>query len=412
MAIYKRGGVYWFKFQFDGKSIRESTSQSNDKLARTMESNRKTELARAKQEQEAACTRLQCAEVVRCHECEKLFNAEKAIKKGDNVFCGGSCAVEFDRKHSMPTLREFLERFREYAKTKHKAKPATVRYYSQGCDMLEKSTLADRRLDELSDQHAVQFAAEHFKLSPSGINRGLRTLRRALNLAFQWNKLNRPVRVHLAEGENQRTRVLTDDEIQKYLDACPQPWRDCATIILDEGFRPGEVFTLRWPHVLFNEDGTGLIQIVDGKSKAARRMLPMTPRVYALLQARFNSAGKPEDDWVFPNQSACGHFNQNVSKDQHKIGLTDSGVESFPPYVLRHTALTKLGETAGGDVFVLAKIAGHSTIAITQRYIHPQADAIQRIFAAARVGTKMGTVRNEPKKRALGTGRQKALKPA
>ncbi|HJX94916.1 MAG TPA: hypothetical protein VJ324_04820, partial [Candidatus Acidoferrum sp.] len=47
----------------------------------------------------------------------------------------------------------------------------------------------------------------------------------------------------------------------------------------------------------------------------------------------------------------------------------------------------------GGDVFVLARIAGHSSITVTQRYIHPQADAINRVFAAAahsHVGTKLG----------------------
>ena len=42
-----------------------------------------------------------------------------------------------------------------------------------------------------------------------------------------------------------------------------------------------------------------------------------------------------------------------------------------------HTALTRLGEAAGGDVFVLARIAGHGTITVTRRYIHPQAAAIK-----------------------------------
>jgi hypothetical protein len=46
-------------------------------------------------------------------------------------------------------------------------------------------------------------------------------------------------------------------------------------------------------------------------------------------------------------------------------------------------------------VFVLARIAGHSSITITQRYVHPQADAIGRVFS--QVGTKLGTVQNLPK---------------
>jgi site-specific recombinase XerD len=46
-------------------------------------------------------------------------------------------------------------------------------------------------------------------------------------------------------------------------------------------------------------------------------------------------------------------------------------VPRFEPYCLRHTALTRLGE-AGCDAFMLAKIAGHFSIAMTSRYVHPQ----------------------------------------
>jgi integrase len=78
-----------------------------------------------------------------------------------------------------------------------------------------------------------------------------------MNLAFQWKTLDKPVKVVLATGERHRDRVLNSREIDKYLAACPQPWKDCTTIILDEGFHPSEVFALRWPHVFFSEDGTG-----------------------------------------------------------------------------------------------------------------------------------------------------------
>jgi integrase len=339
-----------------GELVRESTKQGNDKVARQMEAAHKTSLA-----------------------------------KGE---------VGIREKKPAPTLKEFLKHdFQKYAETRHAPKPLTLRYYKQGSEMLVKSELASLRLNELTDEHAQQFARQHAALSASGINRGLRTLRRALNLAYQWGKLEKPVRVTLAAGEKQRDRVLTDKEIDAYLKACPRPWRDCATIILDEGFRPGEVFALRWPHVLFEKDRKGLIQIVEGKSRAARRVLPMTPRVYELLLARHESAGRPGDGWIFPNTSECGHFNGDAAKEQHKKALEGSGVAEFVPYTLRHTALTRLGEAAGGDVFVLARIAGHSSITVTQRYVHPQADAIDRVFAASQsgVGTKLGTPKKLPK---------------
>jgi len=85
-------------------------------------------------------------------------------------------------------------------------------------------------------------------------------------------------------------------------------------------------------------------------------------------------------------------------------------IQAFQPYVLRHTALTQLANS-GCDVFTLARIAGHSSITITQRYVHPQADEIERAFLQVeqaalpeslhrritskfrRVGTKLGTVK-------------------
>src|SRR6202158_889839 len=195
-------GVYWYKFMWRGKLVRESTKQGNDKIARQMESAHRTSLA-----------------------------------KGE---------VGIREKKAVPTLKEFLKQeFLPYVETRHAAKHNTLRYYADGSAMLTKSALAGLRLDELTDQHAQQFARQHSSLSPSGINRGLRTLRRALNLAFQWKSLDKPVKITLAPGERQRDRVLNENEIKKYLNARPQPWNDCATIILDEGFRPSEVFALR-----------------------------------------------------------------------------------------------------------------------------------------------------------------------
>ena len=169
------------------------------------------------------------------------------------------------------------------------------------------------------------------------------------------------------------------------------------------GMRPGEVFALRWEGILLNDDGTGLIQIVRGKSKAARRVLPVVPVVFDLVQDRWKKQGEPSDGWLFPSGSACGHFEGSTAKGFHKRALEKANemlkesdlpeLKKFPPYVLRHTALTQLGKDT--DAFTLARIAGHSSITITQRYVHPQADAIEQAFRRMG-GTKIGPSAKTP----------------
>lgn len=346
MSIYKRGRVYWYKFMWNGELIRESTKQGNDRKARNIESAHRTSLANG--------------------------------------------LVGIREKRPVPSLADFLkDEFLPFVKTKHAAKPATAEYYADGANMVCKCDWASESLDRISDQHAQQFAARYATLSASRINCGLRSLRRAINLAFEWGKLERPVKVTLAKGERQRDTILTESDWERYIEHCPQPWRDAAIIIRGTGMRPGEAFALCWQNIYLN--GTaGLIQVTAGKTKAARRMLPMIPAVYEALKARREAAGNPEEGWIFPSSSHEGHLNKDTAKDQHRKAIERAnaktkckkGLNYFQPYVLRHTALTRLAE-AGCDVFTLARIAGHSSITITQRYVHPQADAIERAFQQA-----------------------------
>jgi integrase len=48
----------------------------------------------------------------------------------------------------------------------------------------------------------------------------------------------------------------------------------------------------------------------------------------------------------------------------------------FVLYSLRHTSLTRLGEQ-GRDAFTIMRIAGHSTIVTSQRYVHPSAESVE-----------------------------------
>jgi integrase len=394
MALYKRGDVYWCNFVYNGVHYQESTGKRTRKKAAEYEEDRRVEIrkefdARAGKAKELGCSQ---EEIRRCTECGKLFNYGMGADKGDKIFCDEDCAEKWQKRQSpLPTVAQFLKlQFIPFAETVHARKPATLRYYKTGSASLTASHLADVRLDKINNEHAAQYAARLKKLSPSTVNCGLRTLRRAIYLASEWGVITSRPKIALAKGERKRERILADAEIKIYLDACEPVWREVSTILLGTGARPGEIFALRWERIQLNGKG-GLLQIADGKSAAAKRLLPLVPAVFHTLKARWTASGEPENGWVFPADTVSRHIEGGSAKNYHARALAaiekaakDEGVEPpvkpFPPYIFRHTALTRLAES-GCDAFTLARIAGHSSISITQRYCHPQAEAIERAFS-------------------------------
>ena len=134
------------------------------------------------------------------------------------------------------------------------------------------------------------------------------------------------------------------------------------------------------------------------ENEGARRVLPFTPRVRAILEARWENAKHPEEGYVWPATTKSGHVEPSSLKRQHRKALKGSKVRPFVLYSLRHTFLTRLGES-GCDAWTLARIAGHSSIAISARYVHPSEDAV--LNAVERLGGhKTGHTQEEPAKTA------------
>src|ERR1700674_4660750 len=68
-------------------------------------------------------------------------------------------------------------------------------------------------------------------------------------------------------------------------------------------------------------------------------------------------------------------------------------IRPFVLYSLRHTFLTRLGES-GCDAWTLTRIAGHSNVSMSSRYVHPSEDAV--LTAMANLGRhKIGHSENQ-----------------
>lgn len=50
--------------------------------------------------------------------------------------------------------------------------------------------------------------------------------------------------------------------------------------------------------------------------------------------------------------------------------------KDFVMHSLRHTFGTRLGES-GADVFTIMKLMGHSSVTVSQRYVHPSPEAVE-----------------------------------
>lgn len=337
MSIYKRGGVYWYKFMWQGKLIRESTKLGNDKVARNMESAHRTSLA-----------------------------------KGE---------VGIREKKSVMILSDFIEkRLEPWAKARfEKSSPKTWRdYYRVGLLAIKNyKPLANVRLDAITSETVAGFAAyrQSAGLQVSSVNSSLQVLRRTLRLAVEWGALASAPAVKMLPGARHRERVVTPQEQAKYLAAALDPLCSVAEVLVDTGLRPEECFRLRWESLTWSNGRHGTLLVTHGKTAAARRVLPMTPRVRAVLEDRWERAEKPAEGWVWPAPTRSEHLEGSSVKKQHAKALKRSNVRPFVLYSLRHTFLTRLGES-GCDAWTLARIAGHSSVGMSTRYVHPSEDAV------------------------------------
>jgi integrase len=335
--IYKRGKYYWFKFQWKGQPMYFSTGQADANVARTLESKKRTELAEGR---------------------------------------------ALDKKKDAPTLRRYLhDTIIPWAEAQFVAVPKSLKWYRNEARVLcEYPALADVPLDQIKESLVGGFKSWRLKqgVAIATVNSTIRVLRSTLTHAVDDGLLDYAPKLKVLKGANVRKWVLLPEHEQKYLAACTEPLRTVATIILDAGLRPDEVFRLRWENVRFVDAKRAVIVVPGTKTAAAARPVPMTPRVRDMLDARWIAAGKPVEGWVFPaKRAAVGHIVDNTVYEPHTTAVAAVGLNPrlFVLYALRHTCLTRWGNS-GMDAWTLARLAGHSNIRQSMVYVHPSDRAL------------------------------------
>jgi integrase len=349
MSIFKRGNVYWYHFLFDGRHVQRSTKQGNPRVARQIESAFRTALA-----------------------------------KGE---------VGITERKKAPGFKAAMKSFLKWSEQEHKAHPATYRRYQvSGAALL--SHFGDQPLDRITPEDVERFKAGRSlakgqrtkrRIMPATVNRELACLKALFNHAIKSDlAVRNPVsRVGFLAEQNEQTRVLSFDEQERYLAKATPMLRDVATLMLETGMRPEEVYRIQPENV--NLAG-GFLFNPFGKTKAARRRVPLNTAARDVLTQRMaglESQRKKglEMPFIFPCETDAKRPVPKVN-NAHDRAVRDSRVRPFRLYDLRHTWATRAAE-AGIDLVTLAALLGHSKIQMVLRYAHPtqehQARSVERL---------------------------------
>ncbi|MGB9154306.1 MAG: site-specific integrase [Alphaproteobacteria bacterium] len=235
-----------------------------------------------------------------------------------------------------------------------------------------------RKVRTYKTNEGIKKVTDNKPISSATIRRELVVLAAALNHAVKNGRLTLTPKIILPPSGQSRTRYLDHKEIEQLLAACVAPHiRMFVLLALNTGARRGAILDLRWPQV----DMVNRIIYLnpEGRAQTSKRraIVPINDSLYdALLKAKDSAKEQLEKRQEEGDHSpACPHVitYRNAPVLNIKKGFKEScnraGLTEVMPHTLRHTAGTLMA-LAGIDLFLIAKVLGHSVQKTTELYAH------------------------------------------
>lgn len=243
-----------------------------------------------------------------------------------------------------------------------------------GCKKLKNITYGD--LEHFKRERLRQPTHLNKSRTLADVHRTLTVLRTVLNVAVRegWLKQS-PFRrgkplINMSD-ERPRERTISQAEEKIILDyARASPARAnlylMLLIALETGMRRGEIFKLLWEDVDFVK-GIIIVRAFNTKTMRAR-LVPMTRRLHHELSNRQQETGR-----IFSGNGAW--MKGAIVRLRKRTGITN-----FRLHDCRHTTATRLVQ-GGLPIAEVARVLGHSTLAMTYRYANADNSTLTRAAA-------------------------------
>jgi len=219
-------------------------------------------------------------------------------------------------------------------------------------------------------------------LSPATVDHHLKLLRHLLNLAVQWDMLDKnPLKgIQLLNVDNQVENYLKDDEMHRFLEVLKtdsnRPICLLLMFLLSTGARLNEAVQARWDQI-DTENASWKIPASNSKSKKVRSVPLNDSALWVLGQARQQGEFAypfANPDTGKPYQSVRRVFYRLCERAKVKLRIHD----------LRHSFASLL-VSGGRSLYEVQQILGHSDPKVTMRYAHLSSKALHQAANAASV---------------------------
>jgi len=349
MTLYKRGRVWWSRIEVNGEVIQRTTK------------------------------------------CRAKLDAVQVESAWRVAWAKGEVGIHDHSK--APTLVNFGPRFLEYIPA-HVGKRTAEFYTDSWKTVIRYAPLAVTRLSRIDEGLIAQFTQARLDegVMPATVNGNLRTLRRALHLAADWKLIQKAPKIKLLPGERMREFIISESLLAKMVARSGDGQARLLPFLVDTGLRITEACNLTWDTIsLEPKEGAarGWVHIVSGKSKYAKRYVPLTARAAAML--KLQKAGS-RSKWVWTAVSGRRKLSRSWASEQFRAIRDEFGLPwDAVLHSARHTFCTRLGES-GADAFTIQKLAGHASIVISQRYVHPTPARLEKAIDMLQASTESSTV--------------------
>ena len=293
-----------------------------------------------------------------------------AVKNGDDP------AAERDAKRNAATVRELAERFdREHIAVRLKA--STAKEYRGTLKRFILPALGRLAVPEITRADVAKFHHD-LRHIPYQANRCLEVVSKMFGLAEMWGL--RPdgsnPRKHIRKyPEEKRERFLSAAELRRIGEVLREMESErielpsailAARLLILTGCRLGEIMTLKWDYVDFDECA---LRLPD--SKTGKKVVHVGTPAVEYLRSAHHIDGNP---WVITG-TLPGKPLSDLQPFWQRVRAR-AGVKDVRIHDLRHT-FASTAVASGQGLPMIGKLLGHTQVQTTARYAHLAAEPVR-----------------------------------